>query len=49
MKTAVYPVALIKNDKQDSAMKAAAEDFLKYLESDDAAKVFEKYGFTIHK
>jgi len=49
MKTAVYPVALIKNDKQDDAMKAAAEDFLKYLNSSEAAATFEKYGFTIHK
>jgi len=49
MKTAVYPVALIKNDKQDDAAKAAAEDFLKYITSSDAAATFEKYGFTIHK
>ena len=28
---------------------AAAEAFLEYIKSDDAMKVFEKYGFTAYK
>lgn len=48
MDTAVYPVVLIKNSKQSDDMKAAAENFLKYLQSDEAKKTFVKYGFTIH-
>lgn len=39
----VYPVALT----QDGAQNEAAQDFLKFIQSDDAAKVFEEYGFGI--
>ena len=38
-----YPMAIIKS----SASLQAAEDFLKYLESDKAGRVFEKYGFIL--
>ncbi|MGA7826082.1 MAG: molybdate ABC transporter substrate-binding protein [Geobacteraceae bacterium] len=37
----VYPVALIK----DSKNRAAAEKFMTYLKSANAAKIFEKYKF----
>ena len=37
----VYPAAIILATKN----KQAAEDFLKYLQSSDAQKVFVKYGF----
>jgi molybdate transport system substrate-binding protein len=40
-----YPVAVIKNSPQ---LQAAAQ-FLKYLESDAAAKVFEANGFVVLK
>ena len=39
----VYPAALIK----DSPQPEAAADFYKYLETDYAKGVFEKYGFTV--
>jgi molybdate transport system substrate-binding protein len=40
-----YPVAVMKEARQiDSAKK-----FVEYLGSDDAAKVFEKYGFVVLK
>jgi len=40
-----YPMAVVKNSKQvESARK-----FLDYLSSDDAAKIFEKYGFIVLK
>ena len=38
-----YPVAVISSSK----LAAAAQDFLKYLKSPDAAAIFEKYGFTM--
>lgn len=40
-----YPVAVVK-ESRDSA---AALDFLKYLQSEAAGTVFEKYGFGIYK
>lgn len=41
-KAIVYPAAVIANTKN----KQATEDFLKYLESAEAQKVFAKYGFV---
>lgn len=38
----IYPVGIIK----DSEHYKAAKEFYMYLQSDDALKVFEKYGFT---
>jgi molybdate transport system substrate-binding protein len=38
-----YPIALIK----DARNKAAANHFLRYLRSDDARKLFERYGFIV--
>jgi molybdate transport system substrate-binding protein len=38
-----YPVAVIK----DCPSPQAAEAFLKYLESDQAGKVFQRYGFVL--
>ena len=40
-KKAIYPVAVIK----DSEKKDAAAKFVEFLQSDEAIKVFEKYGF----
>lgn len=39
----IYPIALTK----DGAENGAAQSFLEFLEADDAAAVFEKYGFGI--
>jgi molybdate transport system substrate-binding protein len=38
----IYPVGIIK----DSEHYEAAKEFYSYLQSEDALKVFEKYGFT---
>ena len=38
----IYPVGIIK----DSKNYEEAKDFYSYLQSDDALKVFQKYGFT---
>ncbi len=40
-KEVIYPVASLKESKN----KEIAEKFLDYLKSEDAMKVFEKYGF----
>ena len=38
----IYPVGIIK----DSEQYEAAKEFYEYLQSEDALKVFEEYGFT---
>jgi molybdate transport system substrate-binding protein len=38
-----YPIALVKSAKNQTV----AEKFLHYLESEDARKVFERYGFIV--
>jgi molybdate transport system substrate-binding protein len=38
-----YPAAIIKGEKN----KGAAESFLHYLESENARKLFEQYGFIV--
>lgn len=40
-----YPVAVLASSK----LADDAKDFLAYLKSDEAVKVFEKYGFTVVK
>ena len=40
----LYPIGLIKNESADDDEKAAA--FYAYLQTEDALKVFEEYGFT---
>ena len=50
LKTPVrYPVGLIEDKEASEDDTAAAETFLEYIKSDDAMKVFEKYGFTAYK
>lgn len=41
-KKVIYPVAVIK----DSAHFEAAEEFVEFLKTEDAVKVFESYGFS---
>src|SRR5262245_28542253 len=38
-----YPIALVKETKN----RVAAANFLHYLQSDDARKLFERYGFIV--
>lgn len=42
----LYPVGLIENKEASEEDQQAAELFLEYLQSADALKVFEKFGFT---
>ena len=50
LKTPVlYPVGLIEDKEASEDDTAAAEAFLEYIKSDDAMRVFEKYGFTAYK
>ena len=45
----VYPMALIHNSGADAAEREAAEDFYEFLQSEEAAAVFEKYMFTMYR
>jgi len=38
-----YPVAIVKESKN----RVGAENFLRYLQSDNARKLFERYGFIV--
>ena len=50
LKTPVlYPVGLIVDAEASDAEAAAADAFLAYLQTDDAMKVFEEYGFAAYK
>ena len=50
LKTPVlYPVGLIEDKEASEDDTRAAEDFLDYVESDAAIKVFEDYGFTAYE
>ncbi len=44
-KPILYPMAIVKNTKQQKAV----EDFAAFLAGEEAAKVFEKYGFKAIK
>jgi len=41
----IYPVAMVAKSKHSEEAKA----FIEFLQSEEALKVFEKYGFTINK
>ena len=41
----IYPIARVVNDEADDAQNAAADDFLKFILSDDAKSVFDAYYF----
>ena len=41
-KKVIYPVAVVKN----TANEEAAKNFVEFLKTDEAMKVFESYGFT---
>lgn len=41
----IYPIARVVNDEADDAQKAAADDFMKFILSDEAKAVFDAYYF----
>ncbi len=41
----IYPIAQVQNKEADEAESSAAADFVKYVSSDQAKKVFRKYYF----
>lgn len=41
----IYPIARVVNDEADDAQNAVADDFIKFVLSDNAKKVFESYYF----
>ena len=41
----IYPVASLKNSKN----KEMADEFVKFLQTDEALDVFKSYGFTINQ
>lgn len=41
----IYPIARVVNEEADDAQTAAAEDFLKFILSDEAKAFFESYYF----
>ena len=45
----LYPVGLTIDSEASDSEAAAAKAFLEYLQSDDAMKVFEEYGFAQYK
>lgn len=50
LKTPVlYPVGLTEHKEASDSEAAAADAFLAYLQTDEALKVFEEYGFTPYK
>ena len=45
----LYPVGLTVDAEASAEEAAAADAFLEYLQTDDAMKVFEEYGFAAYK
>lgn len=41
----IYPVARVVNEEADDAQNAAADDFIKYILSDEAKEIFDAYYF----
>ncbi len=41
----IYPIARVVNEEADDAQKAAADDFLQFVLSDEAKAVFDSYYF----
>lgn len=41
----IYPIARVVNDEANDAQKAAADDFMKFILSDEAKVVFDSYYF----
>ena len=45
----LYPAGLTIDSEASDSEAAAAKAFLEYLQTDDAMKVFEEYGFAQYK
>lgn len=45
----LYPVGLIDNHQADDTTKAAAADFLAFLQTQEALAVFSEYTFILHE
>lgn len=45
----VYPACLVDNPEADGAERAAAEDFLAFLQSDFCRAAFERYCFIVNR
>lgn len=43
----IYPVCQVSNPEADDAQRAAAADFLSYLQSQEALAIFEQYCFVV--
>lgn len=43
----IYPAARVKNDEADETKNRAADDFFRFLCSEDAQKIYESYYFDI--
>lgn len=43
----IYPVCQVQNLEADDAQRAAAADFLNYLQSQEALAIFEQYCFVV--
>ena len=41
----IYPVVQVQNKEADATQKLEAAEFIKFLESEEAKAVFEKYYF----
>ena len=41
----IYPICRVENKEADDAKKKTADDFLAYVTSDDAKKIFDRYYF----
>ena len=48
-KPVIYPIGMVKNTEADANQTKAAENFMKYLQTDSVMKLFEKYGFASAK
>lgn len=48
-KPVIYPVGMVENTEADANQTKAAENFMKYLQTDSVMKLFEKYGFASAK
>lgn len=45
----IYPVGLVKDEQASETQTETARDFYEYLQSDEAAAVFEAYGFAVNR
>lgn len=45
----IYPAARVVNAAADDAQNAAADDFMAYLQTDEALQIFENYMFLVYE